>query len=284
MTKRLLGALAVLAVGGASIALLAPGGLGAPGPVLVRDGLSVELYRALLLGTAWDHAADALLVLLGLLLAWTGWSARRNVPAIVRVAWVGVGTALAYGLSEGLKVVVDEERPCRAVLELAGCPAVGDWSFPSNHATLAAGIAVGLAMFRPRLAAIALLLGLLVALARVVAGVHYPHDVLAGAALGAAVVAAGVLLLGKHPGLVRDHGRGGPVADAEPGQDRADVRFHRSLDNSEAAGDLAVGQAGGEEREHLMFPRRERGDAPARGHATRSPGREVVDDPGRDRR
>lgn len=211
----------VLAVGGTSIALLSQ----------VRDGLSVNLYRALLLGTAWDHAADALLLLLGLVLAWAGWSVRRDLPAIVRIAWVGVGTAVASGLSEGLKLVVDEERPCRAVLELAGCPPAGDWSFPSNHATLAAGIAVGVAMLRPRLAAVALPLGLLVALTRVVAGVHYPHDVLAGAALGAAVVAAGVLLLGKQPGLVRDHRRGGPITDAELGQDGADVRFHRSLDH-----------------------------------------------------
>lgn len=277
MTKRLLAALAVLAAGGTSVALLAQG---------VRDGLSVALYRALVLGTAWDHAADALLLLLGLLLAWAGWSARRNLPAIVRLAWVGVGTAAAYGLSEGLKLVVDEERPCRAVLELAGCPPVGDWSFPSNHATLAAGLAIGLAMLRPTLAAIALPLGLLTALARVVAGVHYPHDVVAGAALGAAVVAAGLLLLGRRtePGLVRDHGRGGPVADAQLGQDGADVRLHRSLDHAETPGDLPVGRAGGEEREHLPLPRRERGDAPAGGSATRSPGGEVVDDPRRDRR
>jgi undecaprenyl-diphosphatase len=204
MTRRLLGALAVLAMGGTSVALLAP----------VRDGLTVDVYLALVAGTAWDHVADALLVPLGLLLAWAGWSARRQLPALLRVGWVGVGTGVAYGLSEALKVVVDEDRPCRAVLELAGCPPLGDWSYPSNHATLAAGLAVGIAMLRPRFALAALPLGVLIGLVRVVAGVHYPHDVLAGAALGAAVVVAGLLVLGQQPSLVRDHSRGRPVRDS----------------------------------------------------------------------
>lgn len=105
----------------------------------------------------------------------------------------GVGTGVAYAVSEALKLVVDEERPCRAVRgveAVADCPGVGDWSFPSNHATLAAALAVGLVVLRPRLTAVALPLAAVVAVARVAAGVHYPHDVLAGAALGAAVATA----------------------------------------------------------------------------------------------
>ncbi|WVU05486.1 phosphatase PAP2 family protein [Streptomyces prasinus] len=94
-------------------------------------------------------------------------------------------------------VVVDEERPCRALRTgvdlVAECPGAGDWSFPSNHATLAAGLAVGLAVLWPRLAAITLPLAGVVALLRVPVGVHYPHDVFAGALLGGAVVAAVLL-------------------------------------------------------------------------------------------
>ncbi len=72
-------------------------------------------------------------------------------------------------------------------------PRSGGWSFPSDHATLAAGPAVGLAVLWPRLAAITLPLAGAVALLRVLVGVHYPHDVLAGALLGGAVVAAVLL-------------------------------------------------------------------------------------------
>jgi undecaprenyl-diphosphatase len=114
---------------------------------------------------------------------------------------------IAYGMSEALKLVVDEERPCRVVAGaevIAHCPAMGDWSFPSNHATLAAGIGVGIALLRPRLAAIALPLAAGVALARVAAGVHYPHDVVAGAVLGATLVTA--LLLIANPLVARGLG------------------------------------------------------------------------------
>lgn len=58
-------------------------------------------------------------------------------------------------------------------------------SFPSGHAASAAAFAVGVALESPRLgAAIAPLAGA-VALSRVYTGVHFPSDVLAGAALGA---------------------------------------------------------------------------------------------------
>ncbi|WP_018811401.1 phosphatase PAP2 family protein [Salinispora pacifica] len=105
----------------------------------------------------------------------------------------GVGTMVAYAVSEAMKLVVDEERPCRALrpgIELiANCPASGDWSFPSSHVTLA----VGLAVLWPRLAALSLPLAGAAALLRVLVEVHYPHDVLAGALLGGAAVAAALL-------------------------------------------------------------------------------------------
>ncbi|MDX3227289.1 phosphatase PAP2 family protein [Streptomyces sp. ME19-01-6] len=204
--RRVLGSLAALGAGVAALALLYPGGLGKAGPVEVTGGASVAVYRAVNgvvaegpsgVGALLDLAADGLLVVLGVLLAWTGWAAvrRRSARGVAGVMLVGVGTAVAYAVSEALKLVVDEERPCRAVRGaelLADCPGTGDWSFPSNHATLAAGLAVGVALLRPRLAAVALPIGALVAVARVAAGVHYPHDVLAGAALGAAVVTVAV--------------------------------------------------------------------------------------------
>ncbi|MDW6061867.1 phosphatase PAP2 family protein [Streptomyces sp. FXJ1.4098] len=124
-----------------------------------------------------------------------GGRAAPQCPGIAVVVLVGVGTGVAYAVSEALKLVVDEERPCRAVrgvAAVADCPGAGDWSFPSIHATLAAALAVGLVVLRPRLAAVVLPLAAVVAVARVAAGVHYPHDVLAGAALGAAVVTAAV--------------------------------------------------------------------------------------------
>ncbi|MGW1341779.1 phosphatase PAP2 family protein [Kribbella sp. NPDC002412] len=203
--RRVLGSLGVLLLGTVAVVLLYPGGLGTTVPVRVATGDSASAFRAVndvvadapsWVGSLVDRAGDGLLVALGLLLLWVAFH-YRDARTLAGVLLTGVGTVAAYGLSEALKLVVDEERPCRVVPGaevIAHCPAMGDWSFPSNHATLAAGLAIGIALLRPRLAALALPLAAGVALARVAAGVHYPHDVAAGAALGATLVAALLLL------------------------------------------------------------------------------------------
>jgi membrane-associated phospholipid phosphatase len=213
--RRVLGSIGVLIAGAVVVLLFYPGGLGTTVPVQVTGGASASVFRAVnevvadapgWIGSLVDLAGDGLLLVPGLLLAWTALR-YRDARTLAGVLLTGVGTVAAYGMSEALKLVVDEERPCRAISGvevIAHCPGVGDWSFPSNHATLAAGLAVGIALLRPRLAAIALSLAAAVALARIAAGVHYPHDVLAGAALGATLVAA--LLLIATPLVTRGTG------------------------------------------------------------------------------
>ncbi len=63
-------------------------------------------------------------------------------------------------------------------------------SFPSGHSASAAAFAAGVALEEPRLAAPVGLLAAGVAYGRVHTGVHYPGDVVAGAALGAACAVA----------------------------------------------------------------------------------------------
>jgi undecaprenyl-diphosphatase len=205
----MLASIGALIAGAVVFLLLYPGGLGTPEPVRVTGGESVTMFREVnevvagapsWVGSLVDLAGDGLLIALGLLLVWAALRS-RDARSLAGVLLIGFGTVVAYGLSEALKLVVDEERPCRVVSGvqvIAHCPATGDWSFPSNHATLAAGLAVGITLLWPRLAVIALPLAAGVGLARVAAGVHYPHDVAAGAALGAASVAA-LLLIANQP-------------------------------------------------------------------------------------
>ncbi|WP_078900241.1 phosphatase PAP2 family protein [Streptomyces sp. SBT349] len=207
--RRLGGALAILAAGLVALALLWPGGLGHPEPLPVTSGASVELYRTLTDAVAgapeWlavisEGATEGGLVALGLLLLWLGWGGLRHGEPreVAGVLLTGLATVAAYAGSEALKLVADQERPCRAVPgadALAACPPPGDWAFPSNHATLAVALATGLIWLRPRVAVLALPLAVATAVLRVVVGLHYPHDVLAGAALGAAVTAAVLLAL-----------------------------------------------------------------------------------------
>ncbi|MEV0806485.1 phosphatase PAP2 family protein [Micromonospora sp. NPDC050200] len=110
-----------------------------------------------------------------------------------------VVVVLAYGCSEALKGLFDEDRPCRgAATVVAGhCPPVGDWSFPSNHATIAGALAAATLLLSRRLGLVAVPLALFAALSRVFVGVHYPHDVAAGLLLGALVTLTGTPLAAR---------------------------------------------------------------------------------------
>jgi undecaprenyl-diphosphatase len=116
-----------------------------------------------------------------------------------RVAvWLGATFVIAGALSAGLKVLVARTRP---VFDDPIAHA-GGYSFPSGHA-LAAMVGAGCAvvLLHPRLrggarVALWLVAGafvLLVGLDRVVLGVHYLSDVLAGWVVGLATVVATVV-------------------------------------------------------------------------------------------
>ncbi len=90
----------------------------------------------------------------------------------------------AYALNTALKLVVRRRRPrVRGLPPLAGTPTA--LSFPSAHATtgFTAARAFAPLVAPPPLYALACAL----ALSRLYLGVHYPSDVLAGAALGALI-------------------------------------------------------------------------------------------------
>jgi undecaprenyl-diphosphatase len=101
--------------------------------------------------------------------------------------WTRVGAAIliAESVSAALKVWIDRDRP--PLSEPIPKPLV-EWpstsSFPSGHATVSFACATVLALAVPRLRAPLFALAALIASSRVYVGVHYPLDVLAGAALG----------------------------------------------------------------------------------------------------
>ncbi|WP_420821668.1 phosphatase PAP2 family protein [Pseudonocardia acidicola] len=123
-----------------------------------------------------EHAAGWLAI--GLLGAATDRARRRDW--LVATA----GVAAAHGASIAVKRVVRRPRPDDpSVQVLVGTPS--KLSFPSAHATstTAAAVLFGRLLRRPLVPAVVPLM----ALSRMVLGVHYPSDVVAGSALGAAV-------------------------------------------------------------------------------------------------
>lgn len=95
-----------------------------------------------------------------------------------------------------VKHALGRERPYaahRAVRALV--PALDRYSFPSGHTMHAVMFSVMLAHYYPALLVLVLPFAASVALSRVVLGLHYPTDVLAGAALGAALAEGSLAFL-----------------------------------------------------------------------------------------
>lgn len=143
-----------------------------------------------------DLVSEAALLVLAAGVALSLLVARAWTPGPWRLrVWAAVAAVpVAYGASEAIKLVFSQARPCDRWALGVDCPPAGDWSFPSNHATLAFGaVAVIVITLRSLWASTAAsLLAVIVCVGRVAQGAHYLHDVAAGALLGIMVVLAGV--------------------------------------------------------------------------------------------
>jgi membrane-associated phospholipid phosphatase len=171
--------------------------------------------------THWLNAAmnaytSLSLVALGVLLVAAWWMARRDgvsgsgtasgpgaPTATLRLFAVVVGIGAAVVVDVILKALFDERRPCLTIphaYTVVACPGPTDYSFPSNHSAIAAALAAGVYLLHRRLGLIAAGLAVLEGFSRVYLGMHYPHDVVVGLLVGAAVT----VLVGRVvPRLVR---------------------------------------------------------------------------------
>jgi undecaprenyl-diphosphatase len=93
--------------------------------------------------------------------------------------------AVNLGAYYALKRSTRRQRPFERCHSIRACLKVPDaFSFPSGHALHAFAFALLLSAFHPGLAPLLWSFAALVGLSRVVLGLHFPSDVLAGAALG----------------------------------------------------------------------------------------------------
>jgi membrane-associated phospholipid phosphatase len=160
--------------------------------------------------TPWLHGffqvfTNAGLVLYVLAVAAAWWRARGDAGRTAAVLWVPIAVALAYGVSNLVKIAVREPRPCiryPAVPTVSPCDFATDYSFPSNHVTIAVSAAVALLLVDRRLGFGGLAVAAVIGFSRLYLGAHYVHDVLAGAVLGALVALCGLLLRAPLTALV----------------------------------------------------------------------------------
>lgn len=145
----------------------------------------VELGNASRLGLVWVAAAVAI-----------GWTRRSGVASTALLAFVvALTTFAADSVSFGVKDLVHRDRPFVAHHQIHPLYPVHSSSFPAGHAATAFAGATILAYVAPRAAPLLGLVATLIGFSRVYVGVHYPTDVLAGAAIGIVVGAVGIAVL-----------------------------------------------------------------------------------------
>lgn len=117
---------------------------------------------------------------------------RGHVP-VVHMAAVG---ALGLAIYKWLKMRTARPRPYQvhAAIRLGADP-LDAFSFPSGHTLHAAAFAILFTAYYPLLGVVVLPFATLVAASRLALGLHYPSDVLAGAAIGSALALGSLALM-----------------------------------------------------------------------------------------
>jgi len=163
--------------------------------------MDTSIYHALN-NFAFDHpvvgdiakffAQYAIFLLVGAVaIAWLAVSRHRHrflLSAEGRVAAfaAGLATVIALVIVQVINVIWDRPRPFVVLHEFHKLiPHPADASFPSDHASGAFAIVGVLALFGRRSAALAALVwAVLIGVARVMVGVHWPSDILGGVGVG----------------------------------------------------------------------------------------------------
>ncbi|HEX2786062.1 MAG TPA: phosphatase PAP2 family protein [Ilumatobacteraceae bacterium] len=166
------------------------------------DGALFRWINRLANRTGWAHGvvtayAKYGIALFALLLLATYVDGRRHddVRAVAGSVWAAGATLIALGIGQVIGGSIDRARPYEAMTGIhLLIDKTTDFSFPSDHATVAGAVAAGLMFTNRRWGSVAAALAVVMAFARVYVGAHYPGDVLAGLALGAAVAAVGRLV------------------------------------------------------------------------------------------
>ncbi|MCK4079981.1 MULTISPECIES: phosphatase PAP2 family protein [Acinetobacter] len=117
----------------------------------------------------------------------------KGLAYSLQIIYLSLGGLLGTGLYKFLKCKTTRPRPYQVhqVIILGERP-LDHFSFPSGHTLHAVLATVSLGYVQPVLMIFMLPFTVLVAVSRMVLGLHYPSDVLVGAILGASV--AGVLI------------------------------------------------------------------------------------------
>ncbi|MGW0754898.1 phosphatase PAP2 family protein [Streptomyces sp. NPDC002814] len=135
-----------------------------------------------------------LLIAMVLLVLWCWWAVRRRggedaAASVAALVWAPLAAGIAVLVNVPIRGFVERRRP---FLDHQGLDVLvdgkTDFSFVSDHATIAMAMGVGLFVANRKFGVAGIVLAFVEGYCRVLMGVHYPTDVVGGFALGTAVV------------------------------------------------------------------------------------------------
>ncbi|MEK7128261.1 MAG: phosphatase PAP2 family protein [Patescibacteria group bacterium] len=102
-----------------------------------------------------------------------------------------VSLGLAWVFAKILKILFHTQRPFEMFSQVQSLFSETGYAFPSGHTMVASAIAFSIFFTHKKVGYIFIFFALLIGLARIIAGVHFPIDILGGFVLG---LAAGALV------------------------------------------------------------------------------------------
>jgi undecaprenyl-diphosphatase len=172
----------------------------------MSGSLDYDLFRAINGLAGRNHAVDAIVVAcakflpvvfaLALVGLWLTWKRVNQRAAFL----AGISALVALGIGQLIGMAFPRPRPYLTHQVNLLISPTADTSFPSDHATLGFAVAVLVWRYNRRAGTALLLLALVLALARIFVGAHYPTDVLGGAVLGT-LTSIAIAVLGESSPL-----------------------------------------------------------------------------------
>lgn len=122
-----------------------------------------------------------------------GFDYKKPLKGLVRkikeIALVFSSGIFAFIISESVKYIYQAPRPFLYFKNVVPLFYHGGMdSFPSGHATFFSALAVSLYFCHPRIGKLFMIVAVMIGLARVTAGIHFPIDIIGGFILGPIIV------------------------------------------------------------------------------------------------
>lgn len=149
---------------------------------------TILLHNAWLGPIVWFFAVPFIYIMMAIVFVFIlfKYASRAGITRKAFMALV-LSPTIAWLIAVWLKILVHSERPFVALSGVHALFVENDFAFPSGHATTAMALAVAVFFNNKRLGYVCMYVAVLIGIARVIAGVHFPIDIIGGFVLGALV-------------------------------------------------------------------------------------------------